>query len=98
MTQLKSGFQFYLLKLNPIGKGLLKNFHSDRTKQHRRVLCNKSCRHPKETIKHFAVGIETFNTHDFKKSTEILMTALTPQLPDNCNKKESITSIINQRT
>ena len=66
-----------------------KMFDSERNKQHQRVLCKEIRRLPNETIKQFAVTIETLvrkayslNTHDYKntKMTEILMTTLTPQM------------------
>ena len=69
-----------------------------RNKQHQRVLCNKICRLPNETIKQLAVRIETLvqkayslNTHDYKntKITEILMMTLTPQLKKIAMKKRA---------
>ena len=64
-------------------------FHSERNKQHQRVLCNETRRLPNETIKQIAVRIETLvrkvysiNTHDNgnPKMREVLMMTLTSQL------------------
>ena len=80
-------------------------FDSERKKQHQRVLCNEIRKLLNETIKQLAVRIETLvrkayspNTHYYKntKMTEVSMMTLTSQL--DCNKKESITSIIKSRT
>ena len=73
-------------------------FNSEKNKQHQRVSCNEIRRLPNETIKQFAVGIETvvrkafsLNTHDYKntKMTEILMMTLTPQLRKIAIKKRA---------
>ena len=72
-------------------------FDSERNKQHQKVLCNEVCRLPNETMKQFAVRIETLvrnayslNFHDDKntKMTENLMMTLTPQLQKTAKKRE----------
>ena len=81
-----------------------------RSKQHQRDLCNEIRRLLNETIKQLAVGIETLetkayclkmhdykNTHDYKTDLNFNDDSNTTTT-QNCNKKESITSIINSKT
>ena len=75
-----------------------KIFDSKRNKQHQRILCNKICRIPNETIKQPTVRIEilvrklySLNTNDHKKTkiTKFLMITLTPQLRKIAIKKRA---------
>ena len=83
-----------------------KTFHSERNKQHQRVLCNEIRRLPNETIKQLAVRIKTLarkayslNTHDYKntKNDRNFNDDLNTSIKEISYKKESISSFLNSR-